>query len=143
MNFPPPWVSPTPPHSPTIYTLDSPNCVISYWTAWIFIFLITVKFRSFECHWPLFSPSVSAHPLGWSFVQLSVFSLLPCAVFGALSITPYQPQAPQHLLQVSQPLVSQGRHSVHLNDAEADAPILWPPNLESQLFRKDPDAGQV
>ena len=27
-------------------------------------------------------------------------------------------------------------------DTEADAPILWPPNLESQLFRKDPDTGK-
>ena len=26
-------------------------------------------------------------------------------------------------------------------DAEAKAPILWPPDAKSQLFRKDPDAG--
>ena len=25
-------------------------------------------------------------------------------------------------------------------DAEAEAPILWPPDLKSQLIRKDPDA---
>ena len=27
-------------------------------------------------------------------------------------------------------------------DAEAEAPILWPPNAESQLIRKDGDAGK-
>ena len=28
------------------------------------------------------------------------------------------------------------------SDAEAEAPILWPPNAKSQLIRKDPDAGK-
>ena len=27
-------------------------------------------------------------------------------------------------------------------DAEAEAPILWPPDVRSQLIRKDPDAGR-
>ena len=27
-------------------------------------------------------------------------------------------------------------------DAEAEAPILWPPNSKSQLIGKDPDAGR-
>ena len=27
-------------------------------------------------------------------------------------------------------------------DAEAEAPILWPPNAKNQLIRKDPDAGK-
>ena len=27
-------------------------------------------------------------------------------------------------------------------DVEADAPILWPPDVKSQLIRKDPDAGK-
>ena len=27
-------------------------------------------------------------------------------------------------------------------DAEADTPILWPPDAKSQLIRKDPDAGK-
>ena len=27
-------------------------------------------------------------------------------------------------------------------DAEAEAPILWPPDAISQLIRKDPDAGK-
>ena len=27
-------------------------------------------------------------------------------------------------------------------DAEAEAPVLWPPELKSQLIRKDPDAGK-
>ena len=28
------------------------------------------------------------------------------------------------------------------DDAEAEAPTLWPPNAKSQLIRKDPDAGK-
>ena len=27
-------------------------------------------------------------------------------------------------------------------EAEAEAPILWPPDAKSQLIGKDPDAGQ-
>ena len=27
-------------------------------------------------------------------------------------------------------------------DAEAEAPILWPPDAKSQLFEKDPDIGK-
>ena len=27
-------------------------------------------------------------------------------------------------------------------DAEAEAPIFWPPDVKSQLIRKDPDAGK-
>ena len=30
----------------------------------------------------------------------------------------------------------------HWKDAEAEAPILWPPDEKSQLIRKDPDAGK-
>ena len=28
------------------------------------------------------------------------------------------------------------------NDAEAEAPVLWLPDVKSQLIRKDPDAGR-
>ena len=28
-------------------------------------------------------------------------------------------------------------------DAEAEAPILWPPDAKSQFIGKDPDAGKV
>ena len=27
-------------------------------------------------------------------------------------------------------------------DSEAEAPMLWPPDVKSQLIRKDPDAGK-
>ena len=27
-------------------------------------------------------------------------------------------------------------------DAEAEAPILWPPDVKRQIFGKDPDAGK-
>ena len=37
----------------------------------------------------------------------------------------------------NQPWIFIGR-----TDAEAEAPILWPPDLNSQLIGKDPDAGK-
>ena len=37
----------------------------------------------------------------------------------------------------NQPWISIGR-----TDAEAKAPILWPPDSKSRLIRKDPDAGK-
>ena len=37
----------------------------------------------------------------------------------------------------NQPCVFTGRM-----DAEAEAPILWPPDVKSQLTGKDPDAGK-
>ena len=30
----------------------------------------------------------------------------------------------------------------HFTDAEAEAPIIWPPNVKSQLIGKDFDAGK-
>ena len=30
----------------------------------------------------------------------------------------------------------------HWTDAEAEAPILWPPDVKSRLIGKDPDAGR-
>ena len=27
-------------------------------------------------------------------------------------------------------------------DTKAEAPVLWPPDVKSQLIRKDPDAGK-
>ena len=37
----------------------------------------------------------------------------------------------------NQPWIFIGR-----TDAEAEVPILWPPDAKSQLIRKDPDAGK-
>ena len=37
----------------------------------------------------------------------------------------------------NQPLIFIGR-----TDAKAEAPILWPPDVKSQLTGKDPDAGK-
>ena len=31
---------------------------------------------------------------------------------------------------------------IERTDAEAEAPILWPPNVKSQLIGKDPEAGK-
>ena len=37
----------------------------------------------------------------------------------------------------NQPQILTGR-----TDAEAEAPILWPPDVKSQFIGKDPDAGK-
>ena len=29
-----------------------------------------------------------------------------------------------------------------MTDAEAEAPVLWPPDVKNQLIGKDPDAGK-
>ena len=31
---------------------------------------------------------------------------------------------------------------IFIGRTDAEAPILWPPDAKSQLFRKDPDAGK-
>ena len=44
-----------------------------------------------------------------------------------------------------QPVHPKGSHSwifVGRIDAEAETPILWPPNVKNWLIRKDPDAGK-
>ena len=40
------------------------------------------------------------------------------------------------------PKVNQPRIFIGWTDAEAEAPVLWPPNEKSQLIGKDPDAGK-
>ena len=44
-----------------------------------------------------------------------------------------------------QPVHSKGNQPwifIGTTDAEAKAPILWPPDVKSQLTEKDPDAGK-
>ena len=44
-----------------------------------------------------------------------------------------------------QPVHPKGNQSwifIGRTDAEAEAPLLWPPDLKNQLFRKDPNAGK-
>ena len=48
-------------------------------------------------------------------------------------------------LQEDQPVNPKGNQSwifIGSTDAEAEAPILWPPDAKSRLIRKDPDAGK-
>ena len=43
-----------------------------------------------------------------------------------------------------QPVHSKGNQSslfIGRTNAEAETPILWPPDLKNQLIEKDPDAG--
>ena len=44
-----------------------------------------------------------------------------------------------------QPVYPKGDQSsvfIGRTDAEAESPILWPPDAKSQLIEKDPDAGK-
>ena len=43
--------------------------------------------------------------------------------------------------KTNQPWIYIGRH-IHWTDAEAEAPILWPPDAKSWLIWKDPDSGK-
>ena len=49
---------------------------------------------------------------------------------GSKEIQPVNPKG-------NEPLISYGR-----TDAEAEAPIFWPPYVKSQLIEKDPDPGK-
>ena len=40
------------------------------------------------------------------------------------------------------PKGNQSRIFIGKTDAEAEAPIFWPPDVKSQLIGKDPDAGK-
>ena len=45
----------------------------------------------------------------------------------------------------SKPIIPKGNQSrifTERIDAEAEAPVLWPPDAKSQLTGKDPDAGK-
>ena len=41
-----------------------------------------------------------------------------------------------------QPVKAKGNTFIGRTDAEAEAPIHWPPDVKSQLIGKDPDAGK-
>ena len=68
-------------------------------------------------------------PKNWCFrtvvLKKTLESLLDCK-----EIKPANPKG-------NQPWIFTGR-----TDAEAEAPIIWPPNAKSQLTRKDPDPGE-
>ena len=64
-----------------------------------------------------------------------------CFQIVVLEKTPNRPLDSKEIKLVNakgnQPWMFTGR-----TDAEAEAPILWPPNAKSQLIGKDPDAGK-
>ena len=41
------------------------------------------------------------------------------------------------------PKGNQFRIFIRRTDAEAEAPILWPPDAKSRFITKDPDAGKI
>ena len=45
-------------------------------------------------------------------------------------------------MQPVHPKGNPSRIFIGKTDAEAESPILWPPDAKSRLIRKDPDAGK-
>ena len=46
--------------------------------------------------------------------------------------------------RLNQSILKESTLNIHWKDwAEAEAPILWPPDVKSQLFEKDPDAEKI
>ena len=63
-----------------------------------------------------------------------VFGRLSQTLEGPLDTKAIKPVIPKG----NQPWIFTGR-----TDAEAEAPILWPPDAKSQHHGKDPDAGKI
>ena len=55
---------------------------------------------------------------------------------GTLSVLHCKEVKPVH------PKGNQSCISIGRTDAEAEAPVLWPPDVKSRLIGKDPDAGK-
>ena len=68
-------------------------------------------------------------PKNWCFLTV----VLEKTLEGPLDSKEVKPVNPKR----NQPLTLIGR-----TDAEAEAPILWPPDVKSWLIRKDPDGGK-
>ena len=45
-------------------------------------------------------------------------------------------------IQPAHPKGDQSRVFIERTDAEAETPILWPPDVKNRLLGKDPDAGK-
>ena len=71
----------------------------------------------------------SSAPKNWCFSTVVLEKTLESPL-DSKEIKPVNPKG-------NQPWIFIGR-----TDAEAEAPILWPPDVKSRLIRKDPDAGK-
>ena len=69
-------------------------------------------------------------PKNWSFQIVVVKKKTLQSPLDSKEIKPVNPKG-------NQPWIFIGR-----TDAEAEAPIFWPPDAKSQLIGKDPDAGK-
>ena len=73
------------------------------------------------------------HKVGWALKNLCFWTVLEKTLESPLNCKEIKPINPKG----NQPWIFTGR-----TDAEAKAPILCPPDVKSQLIRKDPDAGK-
>ena len=96
-----------------------------YWTLYLAYFCIPSLY---------FLSKVLDHKEGWAQKNWCFWTMV-------LEKTPESPLDCKEIKPVNskgnQPWVFIGR-----TDAEAETPILWPPDGKSQLIRKDPDAGK-
>ena len=71
---------------------------------------------------------------------------VPCPLPSCLSDAsqwPWQWMHPLHSKEINQSILKEINPEYHWRtDAEAEAPILWPPDLKNRLIGKDPDAGK-
>ena len=77
--------------------------------------------------WELGHREDSSEELIW---KITVLEETPESPLDCKEIKPVHPKGNQHWIFI-------GR-----TDAEAEAPVLWPLDVKSQLIRKDPDAGR-
>ena len=79
-------------------------------------------------------PSMGSHRVGHDWIDLAAAAVV-------LEKTLESPLDCKEIKPVH-PKGNQSWIFVGKTDAEAEAPILWPPDTKSQLIRKDPDAGK-
>ena len=52
------------------------------------------------------------------------------------------PENPLYVKEIKPVNLTGKQHRIFVAQTDAEAPILWPPNVKSQLIGKEPDAGK-
>ena len=144
-----PWLLP---HYKIMSTLVEPPSTLSlvtrcHWTESLRLFHTFIGFSRQEytavvCHsllqWSMFCQSSSLWPvcLGWPCVAWLIASLSYGSPFTTTRLWSMKGEEPVH------PKGNQSWMFIGRTDAEAEAPILWPPDTKNWLIGKDPDAGK-
>ena len=51
-------------------------------------------------------------------------------------------ESPLDCKEIEPVIPKENQSSIFIRRIDAEAPILWPPDMKSQIIRKDPDAGK-